>query len=246
MYPLNTDKKKNHISRPIRRFLSRSRLTVARRYRAIRGLPAQTSMDISIFKRLLESYEADCLRIFEWGSGRSTIYYSKFLRSLGRDFRWYTVDNSKTWFEHCQIMVAGSGLEDYVTAYNSDFPPFWDLPGYTFDNPLPPEAVNSSDPVAEYVECPRKVGRQFDIVFIDGRYRRRCLLVAKDILAEAGTVILHDAQREHYLSPLAEYSQVQMLETGKLGGTSQKLSIALCSLDEKSPASRVASMYRSR
>jgi hypothetical protein len=38
----------------------------------------------------------------------------------------------------------------------------------------------------------------FDVIFVDGRRRAECLLMALDYLAPGGIVLLHDAQRPHY------------------------------------------------
>lgn len=38
----------------------------------------------------------------------------------------------------------------------------------------------------------------FDLIFVDGRWRRRCLLTAAKRLAPGGVVVVHDAQREWY------------------------------------------------
>lgn len=39
---------------------------------------------------------------------------------------------------------------------------------------------------------------KYDVIFIDGRNRRKCLLKAKELLREGGIVLLHDADRDYY------------------------------------------------
>ena len=68
-------------------------------YWQMRGLPAQSMTDISIFKEVLSKVESPRLRIFEWGSGSSTVYYPEFLRSIRRQFDWSAADNSQEWFK---------------------------------------------------------------------------------------------------------------------------------------------------
>lgn len=44
-------------------------------------------------------------------------------------------------------------------------------------------------------DCP-----SYDMIIVDGRYRRACMVVATQILDNEGTVFLHDAGRSHYSS----------------------------------------------
>ena len=78
---------------------------------------------------------------------------------------------------------------------------------------------------------------------VDGRYRRRCLIAAKDVLADAGVLILHDAQRTHYHSSLSEFGQVEWLTTGYMPGTKQLIQVALCSVEQNSIVSRLAEEF---
>lgn len=57
-----------------------------------------------------------------------------------------------------------------------------------------------------YVALPAKRGLgPFDLIFVDGRNRARCLQEAQKLLAIGGIVIVHDADREDYQSAIAEY-----------------------------------------
>ena len=62
----------------------------------------------------------------------------------------------------------------------------------------------------------KKIKEKFDIVIVDGRFRRRCLIEAKKILAPEGYVVLHDAHKKHYHSPLDSYKHGKFIETGFL------------------------------
>jgi len=50
----------------------------------------------------------------------------------------------------------------------------------------------------DYVTLPGSLEMRFDIVLVDGRKRRRCLLEASRLLNDAGIVVLHDAWRAYY------------------------------------------------
>ena len=64
--------------------------------KSVLGLPAQTSEEIRIFKTMFDNYmDKKEIKIFEWGSGFSTIYYSEYLRKKGAAFEWHSIDNNK-------------------------------------------------------------------------------------------------------------------------------------------------------
>ena len=208
-----------------------------------RGLPAQSPVDISIMKELLLAVNSEEVRVFEWGTGASTVYYAEFLKDQLRKFDWYAVDNSAAWHQKVQGKIQRAGLNGQVHTACCQFPAFWQLPDYSVDRPMPPDAQTARSEVTDYVNFPKRLATKFDVVFIDGRYRRRCLLTAKEVLAEGGIVILHDAHRDHYHSSLAIYPHVQFLETGNITGRKQKSSIALCTLGDSPSVRGVVRKY---
>ena len=123
-------------------------------------------------------------------------------------------------------------MASHVRLYRCEFPAFWELPGYSPGNPVPPDSRTGSPSVSKYVNMPNEVGGPFDVIIVDGRYRRRCLLVAKEVLAPDGIVLLHDAQRVHYHSSLEVFPHVRFLATGNLPGTKQQSTVALCTLSD--------------
>ena len=209
----------------------------------MRGLPAQSRTDMAIFKDILSKVGGQKLRVFEWGSGSSTMYYSEFLKAMGRQFDWYAADNSKEWWTRGQEKVAKALLTEQVHIHCSEFPAFWELPDYSYENPIPPKEYIDSDGVKDYINHPKSLGGQFDVVIIDGRFRRRCLQVAAEVLAAEGIVILHDAHRVHYHSSLDLYPHVQFLKTGGLPGTTLKSEITLASLTESQLITELTQKY---
>jgi len=195
-----------------------------------RGLPAQSRGDLAIFKEILLGVDTQELRVFEWGSGASTVYYSEFLRDSGRKFYWYAADNSREWLDRCQQKVDKASLTGQVHLSCSEFQAFWEYPNYSYENPVPPKESLDDPKVAEYVDAPKQAGGEFDVMIIDGRFRRRCLEVAAQVISPDGIVILHDAQKAHYHSSLDLYQQVEFLETGRLPGLRQNSTIALANL----------------
>lgn len=212
-------------------------------YWQLRGLPAQSWRDIAIFKEVMSTVEGQGLRVFEWGSGASTVYYPRFLTSLGRQFDWHAVDNSNEWRQRTREKIAKALLTERVQVHCSEFPAFWELPGYSYDHPKPPQVYANSARVKEYVDWPKNLDGRFDLMIVDGRFRRRCLQVAAEVVAPQGVVISHDAGRTHYHSSLDLYTHVQFIKTGRLPGTSQGSSVALASFDGGSLIAALAEKY---
>lgn len=50
---------------------------------------------------------------------------------------------------------------------------------------------------------------KFDLVFIDGRQRVKCIQVAKTVICDEGVVILHDSERERYSSGKALFRIIE-------------------------------------
>jgi len=210
-----------------------------------RSLPAQSLKDISIFKEVLANVGGSKIRILEWGAGRSTFFYPEYLLSIGRNFSWRSIENSAEWFEICTAKLADTKLEQYVQIDCFGFPPFWEVAGYSPDPSLLSAQYDGDLNVDRYINKPRDLGILFDLILIDGRFRRRCLLTALDVLDPGGLVILHDAQKAHYHSPLAGLPFVEFLETGNLPGTSQRSTIAICALEENACLDHTRQKYSS-
>lgn len=55
-----------------------------------------------------------------------------------------------------------------------------------------------------YPETPGRIDK-YDLIFIDGKEREKCLYVAKARLNDGGVVILHDAERPNYREMIETY-----------------------------------------
>ena len=170
------------------------------------GLPGQTLTEISVIKIALGHLFSRPIKVFEWGSGLSTIYYSEFLRKKGVDCKWYAVDNDRVWFQYLSSKVKSCGLNNKVFLNLLTFEPFWKKHGWDWSA----KNISGFEPVLqqeiEYIQYPNEhFSEPLDVFFVDGRFRRRALLVAREKLASDGIVILHDSHRKHYSSSLHAY-----------------------------------------
>jgi len=171
------------------------------------GLPAMTRKEIRICKKILMSFgRKRKIKIFEYGSGYSTLYYSRFLSKKGFKFHLHSVDNNPSWHQRVQTLVRKSGLEGEISLHMFPFPAFWEKNGWDWHRkPQCGEFSPILQEEIEYISLPRKLNIKFDLILVDARFRRRCLEVARDCLTERGFVILHDAQKGHYQSAFIKY-----------------------------------------
>lgn len=83
---------------------------------------------------------------------------------------------------------------------------------------------------ADYYEPLLSAGDWFNMIIVDGLYRRACLLVARMIMARGGIVVLHDAGRLEYRASWGLWSNHEVLYPGRVpaGGPGEFLAFGLC------------------
>lgn len=143
--------------------------------------------EIAYIERTLSTYKNP--RVLEWGSGGSTVYFSNFLRGRGIPFSWVSIEYNRVWY-------------DRVRGETADMP---EVSLILFDVGNT-ELKQRGAPMDEYVSYPTTTGKQYDVIIVDGRKRRRCLEVARTVLAPGGVVFLHDAQRPYYHCAFRKYA----------------------------------------
>jgi hypothetical protein len=157
------------------------------------------------------------LRVVEWGAGRSTLWYTSFLDTLGVPYRWLAVEHNGAFFDE---FVAGRLRERPGAAVASGTSvPVAELGGLlaehrvlavTYDagdlRPFLPgrEADRHAD-LDDYVALPGRLGFAPHVAIVDGRKRRRCVTEAAGLLGPDGQVVLHDAWRRHYQCAWSHY-----------------------------------------
>ncbi len=151
--------------------------------------------------------------VLEWGAGRSSLYYSERLEEQGLLGSWLSIEHNREFFlgefepelaqrasasyelsEQLSVVPAGTALRAVVFDGG-------DLQPYDPDR----EQDRRAD-LDDYVALPASLERRFDIVVVDGRKRRRCLLEASSLLSDAGIAILHDAWRPYYQCAFEAYA----------------------------------------
>lgn len=153
------------------------------------------------------------LEILEWGSGRSTLYFSMLLASTGIAFRWLSLEYNRDFFSkevepqldslnQSKVSFCENAVQSVpVTADNPEHEQMVEFVVFNQGQLLPMLRDHKEDRQVNldaYVHYPERTGRRFDLILVDGRKRRRCLTEAARLLAPGGIAVLHDAWRPYY------------------------------------------------
>ena len=132
--------------------------------------------------------------VLEWGSGGSTVYFTQFLKNKGIAYTWTSIEYSKVWYEKISSILKDDKNVSIV---------LFDVGNTNVKQP--------DIPMNEYVVYPSTIGKKYDVILVDGRKRRRCLLETSKMLKPGGVVLLHDARRTYYHSAFSAYPDSRMI-----------------------------------
>lgn len=179
--------------------------------------PAMTRKEMRILKRVFLSFPKNqTINIFEYGMGFSTLYFAKFLQNMGRSFHIDSLDNNRFWYEKVTAMIRNEKLSDSVTLHLREFAPFWEKSGWNWQAPQMHGTFAPSMPEEnEYIVLPQTLHKHYNVIFVDARFRRRCLETALQAVDHRGIVILHDAQKKQYQSSTELYRHSRFIDSGK-------------------------------
>lgn len=158
-----------------------------KKYRSIPGLALPAIC-------LLDEYLTKDMKVFEWGSGASTIFFAQRCNFV------VSVEHNKDWFKKVSKALKYRVVDDSIgwirydapgTGYNVDFASY--QPGY--------ETVNFEDYVRDIESF---LDERFDVILVDGRARNACLKAAQPKLRPGGLLILDDSARPIYQYAMAE------------------------------------------
>ena len=175
--------------------------------------PLPVYMDPIEFSQLTAIVETIRPKTFlEWGSGGST-------RSLLLDCpfieRYISVEHDVEWGEKVKNIVKDPRLSLHLI--QPDQPIDIDNPKRQEEIAWNARAEREPELMKSYVGFPRTLGLEFDMILVDGRARRLCLLEGWELLRNGGVIVLHDAQREDYHDALHQLGPVRFLDPWKGG-----------------------------
>ena len=143
--------------------------------------------------RKIDSLLNKDLKVFEWGSGISTIYFAKRVKEL------ITVEHDKEWYERGLKTFEKEKIDNVKLIFSSpkDMETFswqkeWKYYRILMHPPRKPQFKDYMSVIDQYPDL------YFDCIAIDGRERVGCLLHALPKLSEEGFIILDDSHRPQY------------------------------------------------
>lgn len=137
------------------------------------------------------------MRGFEFGAGRSTVYFSRLMGSL------VSVEHNEKWRRKVAALLQRFQIGNVTLAFvppgadtpcGTGRPPIWEKLGLT---PRNPEFAPYFDHILAYPDA------HFDVVLVDGRARVECALNAMDKIAPGGLLVLDNSEWEKY-APIFE------------------------------------------
>lgn len=163
---------------------------------------------------------ASGINVLEWGSGRSTSYYSSLLANHSPASKWVSLEHNQQSFEEfcnenkamfpASYQVTNCGNEETKNSFSLGCHRDTNIFVFSYGmlkDPVSSEVVDGAVIPEKYIQLPHDLGLKYDVVLVDGRFRRRCLIAAVDLLRDKGVVILHDAWREYYHCAFEKYAQ---------------------------------------
>jgi len=140
-----------------------------------------TREDVSVIHKYLDKDDV----MLEWGSGGSTLYFSKYVNE------YYSIEHDEKWYNKIKSQV-----EDNTHIY---------LCKPNHPRTVPAQRYQFED----YINYIEKIGVKFDKILIDDRARFFCTEKAVDYLKPNGVLFFHDWIREWYHSTLIYYELVE-------------------------------------
>lgn len=133
-------------------------------------------------------------KVLEWGPSWST----DLIVSICPQAKVFSIEHSRQWFEYHDSRFSGN--ENVVVAFR----------------PHGVAGGGSGGYVAWPLLCLMCEGkrnyRQYDLIFVDGRARLDCLVLATQLVRPKGVVMLHDSDREMYQKAFRLFPHVRNLE----------------------------------
>jgi len=122
-------------------------------------------------------------RILEWGPGEST----KLMRELCPDAEIISVEHQRKYYDIWSKHFENDPKTKIILK----------------------EADESDRTLPCWDEYTQPVDGKFDLIFVDGRERVRCLRYAKKVITKNGIVLLHDSERGYYKKGIELFEKLE-------------------------------------
>ena len=146
--------------------------------------PFMTSDEISFIEK---EYNKNDI-VLEWGSGGSTIQFSKLVK------KYYSIEHDREWYDKVNS-VKPENVSYFFVAQN-----------------LPRTFPTKKEEFIDYIKYINKLNvKKFDIILIDGRARAYCAKEALNYIDKNSKVIVHDWERAEYKGILQDYDIISQI-----------------------------------
>ncbi len=160
-------------------------------------------------KDWLDSFLKKDMRVFEWGSGGSTLYFCKRVQQV------ISIEHAKEWFDEVSAVLQSEKITNcnYFLAEPKKNSLLHYLPYSTwfYNSKTFPEYHNAS--FRAYV---RKIDahpdHSLDFVFVDGRARISCIMHAIRKIKKGGYLMLDNSERIAYQSTMRKLDQFPRID----------------------------------
>jgi len=153
--------------------------------------PLKTDLPWITFKaeRFLRKILRKDMIVFEYGSGSSTLYFSR------RVARIFSIEHHREWFEHIQQILSEQSIK------NADCR-LIEPETLTENQPnvyLSSSSLDKNKSFESYVKSIDAFPDEyFDIVVVDGRSRTNCIAHAKTKIKQGGYMVVDNSERAYY------------------------------------------------
>ena len=147
--------------------------------------------------KMIEKYLKDAKdkKMLEWGSGGSTLHFSKFVKE------YISIEHNKNWFDKIKEEIGENTKYFHVPA-----------------NDLVSIKISSFADYKDYIQKAGEFGQKFDFVLIDGRARFECAKFILNYLHKKSIVFIHDFYkrgRDRYHEALKYYDVIDEIKNTK-------------------------------
>lgn len=149
--------------------------------------------DIRVFKELLIelSETRNHLDILEYGAGYSAIYYPIFMVDSFILYEWHSIENTLDWASKIRGLIKQYEINSTVWLCRT--------------NTKNLKKCGNNPAKIRYSRHPDDIKKKFDLIYVDGRIRNRCLARCPKYLKPDGVVLLDNANRKKYQPGMKKY-----------------------------------------
>jgi hypothetical protein len=168
-------------------------MAVSEHQSATEFIPGKSIMMAASSVKLVCNLLTPDTRVLEWGSGGSTLFFSKYVKS------WDTIEHNVNWISEMQEYTKDLSNVRFHSAK------------HTWNHAK--DSDGSYKEFREYVEVPVHFEnvQSYDIIIIDGRARVECArsVLRNRLLAGNGVVLIHDWERCMYKEILDSFQVIK-------------------------------------